>query len=207
MESIKEIIAVNLADLRKKHKLTQQQLAEKLNYSDKAISRWEHAETLPDIDTLCKICDIYGVKFEYLLQKEQPKKNNPYIIKTNFANRIIIMFIAVCVVWITALVAYTYINTIFSINSWTLFIWAIPVTFFICQLYNRFFFGKRILKCVFDSLTIWSLLLSVYLQLLDYNLWMLFVIGVPLQAMTILMTILKISSGREYRPKKEEEKI
>ncbi len=206
MESVKEIIAANLTELRKKHKLTQQQLAEKLNYSDKAISRWEHAETLPDIDTLCKICDIYGVRFEYLLQKEQPKKNNPYIIKTNVANRIIIMFIAVCVVWITALVAYIYTNTIFNINAWTIFIWAIPITFFICQLYNRFFFGKRILKCVFDSLAVWSLLLSIYLQLLEYNIWMLFVIGVPLQAITILMTILKISTGKEFGRKKEEQK-
>ena len=67
MENIKEIIASNLASLRKERKFTQQELASKLNYSDKAVSRWEHAETLPDIETLCKICEIYGVKFEYLL--------------------------------------------------------------------------------------------------------------------------------------------
>jgi transcriptional regulator with XRE-family HTH domain len=48
-ENVKEIIASNLASLRREHKLTQQQLAEKLNYSDKAVSRWENAETLPDI--------------------------------------------------------------------------------------------------------------------------------------------------------------
>lgn len=64
MENVKEIIARNLTELRKSHKMTQSALAEKLNYSDKAISRWEHAETLPDIETLCRICDIYGVKFE-----------------------------------------------------------------------------------------------------------------------------------------------
>ena len=56
MENIKETIAKNLVELRKSHKLTQSALAEKLNYSDKAISRWEHAETLPDIETLCKVC-------------------------------------------------------------------------------------------------------------------------------------------------------
>jgi tellurite methyltransferase len=55
MENVKEIIAKNLTELRKANKLTQGALAEKLNYSDKAISRWEHAETLPDIETLCKI--------------------------------------------------------------------------------------------------------------------------------------------------------
>ena len=206
MENIKEIIAFNLTELRKKNKLTQQQLAEKLNYSDKAISRWEHAQTLPDIDTLCKVCEIYGVKFEYLLQKEQPKKNNPYIVKNNIANRIIIMFIAVCVVWISAIVAYTYVNTIFNINAWTLFIWAIPITFVICQIYNRFFFGNRVLKCVLNSITVWTLLLSCYLQLLEYNIWMLFIIGLPLQAMIILMTILKITSAREGASRRSERK-
>ena len=55
MENIKEIIAGNLVALRKSKRMTQQELAEKLNYSDKAVSRWEHAETLPDIETLCKI--------------------------------------------------------------------------------------------------------------------------------------------------------
>ena len=68
MENVKAIIAKNLVELRKSKRMTQQELAEKLNYSDKAISRWEHAETLPDIETLCKVCEIYGVKFEYLLQ-------------------------------------------------------------------------------------------------------------------------------------------
>ena len=70
MENVKETIARNLAELRRAHGLTQSALAEKLNYSDKAISRWEHAETLPDIETLCRICDIYGVSFEYLLNKD-----------------------------------------------------------------------------------------------------------------------------------------
>ena len=71
-ENIKDIIAANLVELRKSKKMTQSEVAEKLNYSDKAISRWEHADSLPDIETLCKVCEIYVVKFEYLLQKEQP---------------------------------------------------------------------------------------------------------------------------------------
>ena len=63
MENVKEIIAANLVALRKSKRWTQQELAEKLAYSDKAVSRWEHAETLPDIETLCKIC---GDPFRFL---------------------------------------------------------------------------------------------------------------------------------------------
>lgn len=194
MENVKETIARNLAELRHSRKMTQQELADKLNYSDKAVSRWEHAETLPDIETLCKICEIYGVRFEYLLQKEQPKKNNPYIIKTDMPQRIITLCIAACSVWILAIVAYIYMNIIISRNAWTLFIWAIPITSTVCQCCNKFLFGNRVFGCVLHSVTAWTMLLSLYLQLLAYNIWMLFITGIPIQAVIILLTIMKIKN-------------
>lgn len=194
METVKETIAKNLVILRKTNKLTQQELAEKLNYSDKAVSRWEHAETLPDIETLCKICEIYGVQFEYLLQKEQPKKNNPYVIKKNMTGRILTISIAACSVWIAMMVLYIGIEAIFSKNIWTLFIWALPLTTVVLQTGNRYFFGNRIVGCVMNSLTNWFLLLSIYLQLLNYNIWMLFIVGAPIQAVIVLTTVFKIRS-------------
>ncbi len=204
MENIKEIIAKNLVELRRSRKLTQQELAQRLNYSDKAVSRWEHAETMPDIETLCKICDIYGVEFQYLLQKEQPKKNNPYVKKTDIPGKVITMFIAVCAVWIAALIAYTYVNTIWQRNEWVLFIWAIPLTGLICRAYNRLYFRSKVVDCVFLSVTMWTLLLAFYLQTLEYNIWMLFIIGVPIQAVIIMSTILKIKGGES--PSKEDKK-
>lgn len=196
MENIKEIIAKNLVELRKSRKLTQQDLAQKLNYSDKAISRWEHAEALPDIETLSKVCDVYGVKFEYLLQKEQPKKNNPYVNKNDIASRVIITFIAVLSVWIAALVAFTYINTILKEVAWTLFIWALPVTAVVCNVCNKLFFQDRTFKYISNSAFMWTLLLSIYLQIIEYNIWMLFIIGVPIQIVIILTGILKSKSRR-----------
>ena len=128
MENIKEIIAKNLVELRKSRKFTQQTLAEKLGYSDKAVSRWEHGETLPDIETLCKICDIYGVRFEYLLQEEQPQKGrSPYVKKDDTVlTKIMITLIAVCSVWLLATVIYTY--TYEASHNWMLFIWALPLS-------------------------------------------------------------------------------
>ena len=66
MEDIKLIIAQNIVSLRKKHDLTQAELAEKLNYSDKAVSRWEHGDTLPDINVLYQLCDFYGIDMNTL---------------------------------------------------------------------------------------------------------------------------------------------
>ncbi len=195
MENIKEIIAGNLVSLRKERKFTQQELASRLNYSDKAVSRWEHAETLPDIETLCRICEIYGVKFEYLLQKEQPKKNNPNIIKKDTPNKIIIMLIAILSVWIAAIISFSYMNIILNKNMWTIFIWAIPLTCFVAQICNSYFFKNVLFKYILSSLANWTLILSLYLQLIAYNIWMLFIIGIPVQIIIILLAILKINKA------------
>ena len=189
-ENVKEIIAKNLSTLRKERKLTQQQLAERLNYSDKAVSRWENAETLPDIETLCKICDIYGVRFEYLLQKEQPKKN-PYVVKDSLTSRILITFIIVCSFWIAATLTYTYVNVIFGVRVWTIFMWAVPLSVVVCEVCNAVFFKNKVFGCVLISIISWTTILALYLQTLKYNTWMLFIMGVPLQAVIILITIFR----------------
>ena len=66
MEDLKIIVGKNLAALRKKKKLTQIELADKFNYSDKAVSKWEQGATLPDLETLCQLCDFYRVTTEVL---------------------------------------------------------------------------------------------------------------------------------------------
>ena len=63
-EQIKENIAKNLIKYRKAHNLTQIQLAEKLNYSDKSISKWERQESIPDLVILSNIAKLYGILFK-----------------------------------------------------------------------------------------------------------------------------------------------
>ena len=61
MNDIKDTIAKNLTELRTRAGFTQLQLAEKLNYSDKAVSKWERGEAVPDLRVLVKLSEIYGV--------------------------------------------------------------------------------------------------------------------------------------------------
>ncbi len=192
MENVKETIAKNLVELRKSHRMTQQDLAEKINYSDKAVSRWEHAETLPDIETLCKICEIYGVKFEYLLQKEQPKKN-PYVVQKDVGNKIAITLIAIVSVWLIAIVGYVYASISLGNNSWWLFIWAIPASSLVCQACNRLW-GKKFFSYILSSITVWSVILSVYIAIIDMNAWMIFLVGIPIQLIIVLSA--SIRSGK-----------
>lgn len=186
MENIKEIIAKNLTELRKAHKLTQSALAEKLNYSDKAISRWEHAETLPDIETLCKICDIYGVSFEYLLKKEPGEALYRQEKDRSLARHIIICLISICTVWLGATLLFTSVGTLFDVYVWQFFIWAIPASAYVLLICNRIWWKSKICSVITSSIATWTMILAVYLQAIEYNLWLLFIVGIPIQAIILL---------------------
>ena len=56
-----------IADCRKKTNLTQMQLAEKLNITDRAISKWETGKSLPDSSIMLELCDILGISVNDLL--------------------------------------------------------------------------------------------------------------------------------------------
>ena len=73
MEELKMIFAENLTALRTAAKMTQAELAEKLNYSDKSISKWERGEGLPDLLVLKKISEIFGVSADWMLYKHDGK--------------------------------------------------------------------------------------------------------------------------------------
>ena len=78
MEDIKAIIAENIVTLRKAGGMTQIELAEKLNYSDKAVSKWERGESVPDISVLKAIADLFGVTVDYLITADHdPKELEP----------------------------------------------------------------------------------------------------------------------------------
>ena len=75
MKDIKSILAKNLTDLRLQNHLTQLELAEKLNYSDKTISKWERGESSPDISVLVEIAELFGVTLDELVKSEGIEQN------------------------------------------------------------------------------------------------------------------------------------
>ena len=70
MDELKNIIAENLQSLRRDAGMTQAALAEKLNYTDKAVSKWERGESVPDVAVLRDIADLFGVTVDYLLRSD-----------------------------------------------------------------------------------------------------------------------------------------
>lgn len=186
MEELKNIIADNLITLRKANKLTQLELAEKINYSDKAISKWERGESLPDIIILKQLADMYGVSVDYIFTKhDEDEKLKYHAIRPKLNNKLIITLLAWLSVWILATILYINSKIIFDEYYWRIWIWALPASSLILIVFSGIWGGKStVIASV--SLFIWMLILAVYLQFLKYNLWTVFLLGIPAQLATAL---------------------
>ncbi|MBR6664395.1 MAG: helix-turn-helix transcriptional regulator [Lachnospiraceae bacterium] len=64
------ILANKIINLRKKCAWSQEELAEKMNVSRQSISKWESGQSVPDLDKILKLCQIFGVSTDYLLKDE-----------------------------------------------------------------------------------------------------------------------------------------
>ena len=190
MKELRKIIGENLATLRKNKKMTQLELAERLGYSDKAISKWENGDTLPDIEILYQLCRFYGFTLDYLTYEENiEKKATKYVVvnpKQRFLHKLCITGLVISIVWIIATIIYVYLLIYNQYHFWQAFIWAVPVSCFLLLVINRIHFRNRLMS--FWTLTIanWSLITGFYLQFLHYNLWPLFLICIPIQVALIL---------------------
>jgi len=196
MEDIKPIIAKNIVNLRKSTNLTQAELAEKLNYSDKAVSKWERAESIPDITILKKVADMFNVTVDYLLEPDH--KNIDDGLKTISRqiklNRLIITLLSACIVFLIATIVFVGFRLYpFQLRSysWMIYIYAIPVACIVLLVFNSIW-GKRKINFLIISLLLWSALLCVYLSFLPYNIGLIFLIGAPAQVIIVLWANLKL---------------
>ena len=196
MDDLKTIVGKNLSALRKQRKLTQIELAEKMNCSDKAVSKWEQGATMPDLETLKQLCDFYGVTLDYLVDPDNIEKPHLDTSKQNavLVNHIIITCLLGMVVWMAATLVFVYPLMFLhkTTSYWPIFIWAIPLSALIMLFTNRLYFHKnKVVTLVGVSILIWSTLAAVFLHFMFFtdqgaNLWLGFLLGIPMQAMISL---------------------
>lgn len=186
---IKENLATNLVAYRKAANITQAELAEKLNYTDKAVSKWERGESVPDLCVLKQIADFYNVKIDTLIAK--PKSGQPKVFQSLNSIRSIICLCAVGLVWFIAALAFVCLSILTEFNfTWLFFIYALPISFIILLVLTAVW-KKPLTNTIIVSLLIWSTLLAIYLSLSKFlvtqptALWMIFLVGIPAQALTI----------------------
>lgn len=195
MKDVKPIVAENLAALRKKRGMTQAELAERLDYSDKAISRWEHGDTLPDMNVLCELCEFYGITLDYLTEKHDAEEEQITPSKAQKENetKIAMCALAVSIVWLLATVIFVYSNLINGASYWKAFVWAVPASCFVILRMTRTY-RNSIFSIGISSALIWTLLAAIYVQFLKYNIWLIFVTGVPAQVIIYLWYNIKKAS-------------
>jgi transcriptional regulator with XRE-family HTH domain len=198
MQDLKNNIAKNLANLRKDRHLTQSELAEKFAYSDKAVSKWENAETLPGIDTLQQLADFYGVSLDYLTHEPNGEEQKAYRKgNSNTVNKRVITALAVSLVWLLAIVVAIGTQILSNAIYWRAFVWAVPTSLLIALIFNAIW-GKVKWSPAIITFFGWTLLAAIYIELgcdlpdtQGWKLWMLFLLGVPITIGAILFSHLK----------------
>lgn len=174
-EEIKSNFSKNLITLRKSKGLTQLALAEKLNYSDKAVSKWEVGSVLPDIETMVSIAEFFGVSVNDLIYEKKRRIDIGF-----FKSHIFTNLVAMFAVFFLASIIFCVLGPGLHIGgSWLAFIYAIPVSAIIFIVFSSIWFG---IKWLYLAVTIlfWGILTTIYLTMIlyGYNLWFLFVVGV-----------------------------
>ena len=129
-EEIKNTIAQNIVFFRKRMNLTQTDLAKILQYSNKNISKWEQAETMPDIFTLKKLAKIFGISLDTLTNpitnesKKAIKTKSPVSLK----HKIYILSLAISILFLMSCVTFFTLTTmgVRHFNPALLFLYILP---------------------------------------------------------------------------------
>ncbi|MGN0453411.1 MAG: helix-turn-helix domain-containing protein [Ruminococcus sp.] len=209
MEEIKTIVAKNITQLRQAKGLTQIELAEKLNYSDKAVSKWERGESIPDVTVLAKIAEIFEVTLDYLVHPH--KEADDTAMKLSAANKkknqIFITGISVLLVWLIATMVFVIIDlTPLDTNfHWMSFIYAVPASTIVWLIFNSVWFNRK-RNYLIVSILMWSALVALHLSFLPFsaNIWLIYILGIPGQVIILLWSKLKYKdtdANRRFRIK------
>ena len=210
-EKLKLQIGANIAAYRKRLGLTQAGLAEKLNYSDKAVSKWERAESVPDVLTLAALAEVLGVTVNDLLVDPNALPEETGAVQQAMgrvvektlkrkADKKIILGLSSILVWFVALLVYVVLSSLDIPNSWLAFFYAVPANAIVLlslrSAWHDFRWNQMLISAI-----VWGAIVSLYTTLLvlgGWNVWRLFLLGIPGQIAIFLWF-------RLFRPVKKEE--
>ena len=155
MEDLKDIIAKNLVELRTKAGFTQLELAEKINYTDKAVSKWERGEAIPDLRVIIKLAEIYNISVDDIVTKHPERKIRPKM--HTGKKRLLITMLSAGLVWFIMTVIFMIFFFIDTTDAYAYLVFvcaplvcAIPLIVFSAK------WGNWITNTLACSLLVWS---------------------------------------------------
>ena len=189
-EKLKSQIGSNIANYRKRSGLTQAGLAEKLNYSDKAVSKWERGESIPDVIILMQLAEQFGITVNDLLEDPDalPEETTRFqhameqvsekALKRK-ANKSIILGLSSILVWFVALFVFVVVSSFDIPNSWLAFFYAFPANCIVLLSLRSAWHDFRWNKMLISGI-VWGSLLSIYITATfwNFNLWKIFLLGI-----------------------------
>ena len=186
MVDLKPIISKNITALRQSHKMTQIELAEKLNYSDKAVSKWERGESIPDVTVLKTIADLFGVSLDYLLEEDHehtPVETQSQQSPTHHVrNRAVVTLLSLLIVWFLAALIFAVMDTFWEDlhGGWLAFMYAVPVSMVVWLVFNSLWFNTR-RNYLIISLLMWTSLVALFINaaVMGYPFWRFLFLGIP----------------------------
>lgn len=209
-EKLKKQIGANITSYRKRFRMTQAGLAEKLNYSDKAVSKWERGESAPDVQTLVQLAELFEITVNDLLVDPNELPENGGAVERAMgkavektlkrkADKRIILQLSSLLVWFVALLIFVVISSLDVPKSWVAFFYAIPadaiVMLSLRSAWRDFRWNQALI-----SVIVWGCILSLYVTLMVFfhvNVWKLFLLGIPGQIAILLWFRLYRKTPRE----------
>ena len=193
-EKLKNQIGANISAYRKRAGLTQVGLAEKLNYSDKAVSKWERGESVPDVVTLAQLAEQFGITVNDLLvdpnalpeETGKVQQAMEQVVEKTLkrkADKSIILKLSSLLCWFVALFLYVVLSAIpFTEGwSWLFFVYASPANAIVLLSLRSAWHDFRWNQALI-SVIVWGSLLSIYVTLdvfLGWKIWKMFLLGIP----------------------------
>ena len=218
-EMLKLRIGANISAYRKQAGLTQVGLAEKLNYSDKAVSKWERGESIPDVLTLAQLAEQFHITVNDLLVDPNELPGNPGKLEKAMtqvsekalkrkADKNIILALSTTLVWFVALLVFVVMSSFDMLDpySWLIFFYAVPANAIVALSLRSAWRDFRWNK-VLISLIVWGSIVSIYVSLqviLHYNFWKIFLLGIPGQ-IAIFLWFRMFRPVREHNTQEEKE--
>ena len=193
-EKLKYQIGANIAAYRKRAGLTQAGLAENLNYSDKAVSKWERGESVPDVLTLMQLAAQFDITVNDLLVDPEALPGNPGTLEKAMtqvsekalkrkANKNVILALSSTLVWFVALFACVILSSFDFLEKYSclLFFYAIPANAIVLLSLRSAWHDFRWNKALISAI-VWGSLLSIYVTLkavMGIDFWKIFLLGIP----------------------------
>lgn len=204
---INERIAKNLAYYRKAAGFTQAELAEKINYSDKSVSKWEQGNGVPDVYILLQLAKLYNVTVDDLVGDGSPtpmKRNRRGL-------HLLIMLLSSGIVWLVATCIFVgLLLWLPSVAAWMVFLYAVCANAILLIVYAGIW-KYRFLGFVSVSALVWVALTCLYVTVtliceakgVDTGaFWCVFLVGIPLQVLEVLWVFFR-SLFKKNKTKKQ----